>query len=176
MFERFTQSARAAVIEAQQVARETANRTVDTRHVAAALVRSDPHVRAAVEASGADPDRVATRITAELRADGLDADALASVGIDLDKVRERTDAVFGKGALDGAARRRSHLPFGNDAKKALQLALREAIRLDARRIGGEHLLLGIIRADCPGRDALAAAGVDTVALRRTIEDPGARSA
>lgn len=176
MFERFTKSARGAVIEAQQIARDTATRTIDTRHVAAALAHSDPHVRAAVAALGADPDQVATRITAELRGDGLDADALAAVGIDLDEVRDRTDAVFGKGALDGAARRRGRLPFSNDAKKALELALREAIRLDARRIRGEHLVLGIVRADCPGRDALAATGVDPVALRRILEDPGTRSA
>ena len=40
---------------------------------------------------------------------GLDADALAAIGIDLDEVRTRIEATFGPGALSRAASR-SHLP------------------------------------------------------------------
>ncbi|HEX2403606.1 MAG TPA: Clp protease N-terminal domain-containing protein, partial [Acidimicrobiia bacterium] len=38
-----------------------------------------------------------------------------------------------------------HLPFSIDAKKVLELALREAIRSGDRRIRTEHILLGILR-------------------------------
>ena len=81
-----------------------------------------------------------------------------------------TDAVFGPGALDRAGRRPgSHIPFSADAKKALELSLREAIRLKERSIRSGHLLLGILRAGSPGRALLENAGVDADALRQALE-------
>ena len=45
-----------------------------------------------------------------------------------------------------------HIPFTPRAKKVLELALREALALQHKRIGTEHILLGLIRE----RDGLAA--------------------
>lgn len=169
MFERFTKEARTAVIDAQLVARDAGSRTIDTRHVLVALAESTGPASRALGAVGVDRDGLAARVRDDLRAGGLDADALAALGIDLDAVRDRADAVFGPGALETAARSPRHVPFGSDAKKALQLALREAIRLGHRTIDGGHLLLGMLRLDCPAREALTHAGVDLEALRRALE-------
>jgi hypothetical protein len=38
-----------------------------------------------------------------------------------------------------------HLPFTDDCKKVLELALREAIRAESRSIGSEQILLGLLR-------------------------------
>lgn len=170
MFERFTTEARAAVIGAQEVARETASRSIDTRHLVAALL----HVGAvpdALHATGADVEAVAALVRADLMADGIDADALAGIGIDLDAVRRQTDAVFGPDALTRAGRKPSgHVPFTRDGKKALELALREAIRLKQRSIHSRHLLLGVLRFSCPGRALLVRAGVNPEALRTALEE------
>ena len=108
---------------------------------------------------------------ADLWAGGLDGDALAGLGIDLDAVRRQADAVFGPDSLERAGRTRGgHIPFTPDAKKALELALREAIRLKQKRIHTGHLMLGILRAESPGQALLLRAQVDTDALRTALEE------
>jgi ATP-dependent Clp protease ATP-binding subunit ClpA len=181
MFERFTKEARAAVVEAQQVARETRSATIDTRHLLAALVAGPGPAADALRDAGLDPDDVGARARRSITSgEPLDADALAAVGVDLDAVRRRTDEVFGPGALDragaGKPRRGGHVPFTDDAKKALELALREAVRLKDKGIDGGHLLLGVLRADCPGRRVLAdAAGAADIELS-AVRDAVARAA
>ena len=170
MFERFTQEARAAVVGAQQVARETGSRNIDTRHVLVVLVERPGPVHRALADTGADAAAVAAQARDDLRAGGLDSEALAALGIDLDAVRRQADAVFGADALERASRSpRGHIPFTPDAKKALELALREAVRLKQRSIHSAHLMLGILRADNPARALLLQAGVDTAALRTALE-------
>ncbi|WOQ15810.1 Clp protease N-terminal domain-containing protein [Raineyella sp. W15-4] len=101
-----------------------------------------------------------------LRSGGLDADALASLGVDLEQVRWQADAVFGPGALDRAGRTRAGQPrFDRRAKKALELALREAFRLKDRSIESRHLCLGLLRADGSGQALLEKSGVDPATLR-----------
>lgn len=182
MFERFSKDARATVVDAQQVARTTGSRAIDTRHVLAALVAGDGPAARALRTVGVDPRELATRLRAELSAGGLDAAALASLGVDLEAVRTRADAVFGEGALDrGTGRvRRGHIPFTPDAKKALELALREAVRLGSPAIDGGHLLLGVLRAtggpaEAALRGALAEAGTDGPALRVALEEQQRRA-
>jgi ATP-dependent Clp protease ATP-binding subunit ClpA len=106
----------------------------------------------------------------------LDSDALASLGIDLDAVRARADTVFGVGALDRAGHRSpgGHLPFAAEAKKTLELALREAVRLHSNSITANHLLLGLIRntgctADETLRRSLVDVGLEVAGLRSVIE-------
>lgn len=171
MFERFTKEARAAVVGAQQVARETGSRSIDTRHLLVVLAENPGPVYRALGEAGAEARAVSSKARAELRAGGLDADALAGLGIDLDAVRRQANAVFGPDALEGAGRTpRGHIPFTPDAKKALELALRETVRLKRKSIDSPLLLLGILRTDNPGRALLRQAGVDTDALRTVLED------
>jgi ATP-dependent Clp protease ATP-binding subunit ClpA len=170
MFERFTQEARATVVGAQQVARDTGSRGIDTRHVLVALVERPGSVPQALGAAGVDAQAIAAKARSDLRAGGLDGGALAALGIDLDAVRRQADAVFGLDALERASRApRGHLPFTPDAKKALEPALREAVRLRQRSIHSGHLMLAILRAESPGRALLRQSGVDTDALRRALE-------
>lgn len=182
MFERFTREARDVVETAVGAASSTGSATVDSRHLLLALVERDTAAAGDVRAVGVDPATLAAALRSVLRDGSLDAEALASVGIDLDAVRERADAVFGEGALDRSRRRppTGHLPFARDAKKALELALREAIRLRSNRIDDRMLLLGIVRdpgspADTAVRAALAGVGSSVEALRAVVESAGAQA-
>ncbi|MEP9384099.1 Clp protease N-terminal domain-containing protein [Nocardioides cheoyonin] len=172
MFERFTKQARLAVTEAYAAAGELGHRQVGTDHVLLALVReADPATGGALAAAGVDADRVRAAMAGRHRPDRLgaeDEEALRSLGIDLAAVRERVEAAFGPGALDkGTRKARQH--FTKDAKKSLELALREAVRLKHRSIGAEDLLLGIIRAEGDGYEVLRDLDVDLAALRRALE-------
>lgn len=176
MFERFTRDARDAVVSAQEAALEAGSRAIDTRHVLLCLVEIKGPARSGLESVGVDVSAFAGRLRSEVAQGGLDAGALASVGIDLDAVRARADAVFGEGALDRVGRRRrlAHIPFSPDAKKTLELALREAIRLHTNRIDGVMLLLGVLRstgspAEAILRSALEDCGSSVADLRTALE-------
>lgn len=179
MFERFTSAARLTVVYAQDVAHQLHSTHVDTQHLVVSLLEAHGSLADTLRAAGVDPDDVARRARAAIAAgDALDSAALASLGIDLDAVRASTDRWFGEGALDAAARPRrtspkGHVPFSADAKKALELSLREAIRLKEKSIGPRHLLLGILRAESPGGRVVAGvateAGLDLPGLRLALE-------
>jgi len=66
------------------------------------------------------------------------------------------------------------------AKQALELALREAIRLGHHRIGPEHVLLGLLRLNAISAQLLLAQGIDARRLRdevlRGSEELGERGA
>lgn len=174
MFERFTKPARDAVAAAQTYGTELGHERIGDDHLLLAI-GSSAGSSAARALAEAGVDAAALRAEIE-RAHGRlgndDADALSTLGIDLDAVRSKVEEVFGTGALDsGKPRRRlgGHIPFTKDAKKVLELSLREAIRLKDRSIGTEHILLGILRAEGEGHAALQALGVDAAALRRALE-------
>ncbi|HUH07499.1 MAG TPA: Clp protease N-terminal domain-containing protein [Egibacteraceae bacterium] len=160
MFERFTHEAREAVIDAQAGARGLGHDYVGTEHLLIGLVGAPGESLAAqtLVRLGVNPEQVRARAAAlaEPGAAASDAEALETIGIDLDAVRRKAEEAFGQGALDrpgrarrwGRRRRRKapgHLPFTRQAKTALELALREALRLNHRWIGPEHVLLGILR-------------------------------
>ena len=174
MFDRFTDEARTAVVTAQHEARSSGATAIDSRHLLLALLTGDRLAQQTLQRVGVDPTAFAASLRAEL--DGLDAASLASIGIDLDAVRERADAVFGAGALDRGRRapRRGHLPFAADGKQVLEQALREAVRLRSRRIDGRVLFLGLLRPGSPAAvavtRALADAASDSSTLRQALED------
>jgi ATP-dependent Clp protease ATP-binding subunit ClpC len=61
------------------------------------------------------------------------------------------------------------MPFTPRAKKALELALREALSLGHNHIGTEHLLLGIVREDeCVGAKVLLEFGADAESVRSEV--------
>ena len=174
MFERFTKDARSAVVDAQQVARAAHSDQIDSRHLLVALAEQTGPARTALSDGGLDVADLAARARSRIEAgDALDPGALAAVGIDLDEVTRRTEATFGEGALTRAGRilrgRRKHIPFTPDAKKALELSLREAVRLGSKEIHGGHLLLGLVRAESPARDILSDAGADLERVRHLAE-------
>jgi hypothetical protein len=177
VFERFTDKARQVVVLAQQQARERGDDRIDTRHLLLALFRVPDNlavmVMEAFSVQSADVEAdLAGRATSTAR--DVDADALAALGIDLDEVRRRVEEAFGPGALDRArGARRSwlggHIPFAKEAKKALELALREALALKHNYIGTEHILLGLLH-DGVAHDVLVARGVRLDVARVIVEE------
>ena len=156
MFERFTREAREVVREAERQARLMHAREIGTEHLLLAL--ADRLARLGVDAEALRRDVG--------REDGLDADALATLGIDLDEVRRQAEEMFGAGALD---RPRGGPPprFGKDAKKALEMTLREALRLGDRALRPEHILLALTR-DERAMSLLARQGVGPDEVRTAI--------
>jgi len=70
-----------------------------------------------------------------------------------------------------------HLPFSPAAKKALELSLREALRLGDHHIGPEHLVLGLLRCgDGAAAAILDRLGTDVEAVRRDVQERDRRSA
>jgi ATP-dependent Clp protease ATP-binding subunit ClpA len=179
-FERFTEKARTVVVLAQQEARERGDDTIDTGHLLRALFAVPDNLALmvlegfAVRRAELEAD-LARRGATTTTAGASDAAALASLGIDLDEVRRRVEEAFGPGALDRVRRPRGrrwggHIPFAKGSKKALELALREAIALGHNYIGTEHLLLGMLRGDGPARDVLVARGVRLDVARVIVEE------
>ncbi|MFI0814317.1 Clp protease N-terminal domain-containing protein [Streptomyces sp. NPDC021098] len=74
-------------------------------------------------------------------AEGIAATALHTFGITHDAVRERLIRSVGFGTKPPTG----YIPFTPRAKKALELALRDALTLGHHYIGTEHLLLGLMR-------------------------------
>jgi hypothetical protein len=72
---------------------------------------------------------------------GVAAQALESLGIDLEAVRQQVVEIRGRGEQAPP----EHIPFTPRAKKVLELSLREALQLGHNYIGTEHILLGLIR-------------------------------
>ncbi|WP_280382350.1 Clp protease N-terminal domain-containing protein [Nocardia wallacei] len=196
MFERFDKAAKFAVVGAQEEARELRSPSIDVEHVLLGLAASpDEALRKVLSANGltaegirdalydrkSDADKVTDAPLGE-----EDAAALRSIGIDLDAVRESLQATFGEDALDravpaeeqprrgrfrlGGSMKFGHIPFTSEAKKVLELSLREAISRGDDRIEAGHVLLGVLRApNRTTRELLG--GADAMAgLRRAVHD------
>jgi hypothetical protein len=75
--------------------------------------------------------------------DGIGAVVLTELGVDIDVVRREIEHRIGRGSEDVPHRS----PFTPRSKRALELALNEAIQLGHNYIGTEHQLLGLLRVD-----------------------------
>ncbi|MFI0445355.1 Clp protease N-terminal domain-containing protein [Actinomadura sp. 6N118] len=177
MFERFTQQARDAVTGAQQEARDLGHGRIGPEHLLLALIACDGPAAAAMRAQGLEITAMraaVARLAADTSADPLDPEALRTLGIDLDAVRQATEQTFGEGALDAPPGRfrgsgKRHLPFGPSAKKSLELSLRQALRLKHNYIGAGHVLLGILQDRDPRAvRVLVESGADIDELRTEV--------
>jgi hypothetical protein len=87
--------------------------------------------------------------------EGLAAKALVAQGVSPDALR----AAVAAAVAPPAAEIPDHIPFGQDCKTVLNLALRAAFRLGHNYIGTEHILLGILDdPQTPGAQILAGEG------------------
>ena len=154
MFERFTEHARGVAIHAQEEARRLGHSRIGSEHVLLGLLLEPAATGGrALDGLGIDLDGARADVARLAGPDPTgfareDVEALQSVGIDLDEVRRSVEDAFGEGALERSRDRwmsKGHIPFTPDAKKVLELALREALRLGDRHIGTEHVLLGLVR-------------------------------
>jgi len=174
MFERFTRAAREAVVGATEVAQESGSGQVDEQHLLVALLRrtglpsvlglDDPAV-----------DQILDALQATGRRAGLsdiDAEALASIGIDLDAVISHVERELGEGALDlprRKPRRRGHLPLSGGAKATLEGAVRQAALRKDGEIRTEHLLLGLLMRRTPVTDTLASHGITVATVYDALD-------
>jgi ATP-dependent Clp protease ATP-binding subunit ClpA len=172
MLERFTKPARTAVEQATALARQSGARETRPEHLLAALLADEGclAVRVLGEA-GAPLDRLRAELDKRRLQylDGLDADdadALASIGIDLGEVVRRIDRNLG-GVRAGHGRPR----FARGSRKVLELALREAVAMRHNYIGTEHLLLGLVRqGNRMVLDTMTACDVEPGSLRQRVAD------
>ncbi|MDQ1017387.1 Clp protease N-terminal domain-containing protein [Streptomyces afghaniensis] len=97
--------------------------------------------------------------------DGLAAKALVQQGLSLDTVREAATA-----ALPPAVEEAPELvPYGQAAKKVLELTFREALRLGHNYIGTEHILLALLEHE-NGEGVLSGLGVDKERTERYVAE------
>jgi hypothetical protein len=97
--------------------------------------------------------------------DGVTHRVLETEGVSPAEVRERLLALLGP----GRGETEGHIPFATDAKKVLELSLREAIRSQSDHIGLGHVLLGLLRDEKSlGAVTLAEFGVGRKHVERDI--------
>lgn len=95
--------------------------------------------------------------------EGIAGRALAAQGVGLDEAEAR----FPQPASPAQKPPR----FSNDAKKVVQLALREALTRGHNYLGTEHLLLGVFAAgEGSGRELLVELGADHAAVEASIDE------
>jgi ATP-dependent Clp protease ATP-binding subunit ClpA len=151
MFERFTKDARLVVTLAVEEAQNRSDARIGNEHLLLGVAGS----------GGALADLDLAELRFEL--DRLDERALEAVGIDpgiLDVGTSRSRERSGK----------RHMPFTRAAKDTLTNALKEAIALDHRYIGVEHIALALTTLPDSDRATLAMAGRGVVPahIRRTL--------
>jgi ATP-dependent Clp protease ATP-binding subunit ClpA len=172
VFERFEPAARQAFVDARQEAGQAGDDQIRSEHVLLGLLREPGPAADALTAAGMSVESLRARVPrgSHDAPASLDADALATVGVDLDAVRRATDAAFGPGALDQAAvRGQTRLPVAGDTKQALGRAVYRAQKLGQRKITSGHLLIGILDSRSNGAlTALTQSGTDIKALRADV--------
>ncbi len=110
----FTKRARHVLTLAQEEAQRFQHNYIGTEHLLLGLVREE---------------------------EGIAAQVLSNLGIEVDQVRHAVEAIIGRGERLVLG----ELGLTPRAKKVMELAMDEARRLNHRFIGTEHLLLGLIR-------------------------------
>ena len=138
MFQRFTDRARRVVVLAQHEARTLDHDYIGTEHILLGIIDEGQ---------------------------GVATTALTSMGISLEEMRQAVQDTIGRGAQP---RESGHIPFTPQAKKVLELSLRESMQLGHEYIGTEHILLALIREGGGAAQLLAGAGVDLDRARQQV--------
>ena len=199
MFDRFTIEARQVVGGAQELARRLGHGWTGCEHLLSAVAGSTTSTGSLLRDRGIGPQALEEAMAAVIGpAPGADEDkaVLATLGIDLDEVRHAAEATFGPGAMDvertqgrrvvwhRARRKRAACtsvagdrPLTPKAKRCLELALREALRLKHDHVGVEHIALALLaRDDTAAWPILRHLGAVPGELRRAIEESHRRTA
>ena len=134
MLERFARESRRAAIRAQDAARLVGAEQVEPEHLLLALSEGDDPAGRALAEVGVDRAAIEEAIEEDLVA------TLQIMGVPPSVV-----------ASTPAYPRQDRPGFSAQAKRALEQALHEAVRRGDRRLGTEHVLLGVLRR--PGATA-----------------------
>ncbi|WP_030678202.1 Clp protease N-terminal domain-containing protein [Streptomyces rimosus] len=136
-FSRYTDRARNVVVTSQNEARTAHNTEIGTLHLVLGLL--------------AQPE-------------GLAARAIVAQGVTLDSVRQRVTEALPAGTAEGMP---ELIPFDAQAKKALELTFREALRLGHNYVGTEHILLALLELE-DGEGVLSGLGITKEASEADI--------
>ena len=139
-FQRFTDKARTAVVEAQNAARDRKHGTVGTEHLLLGLYAAGDGNLATV--------------------------ALDHLGLDRAAAEGLVDARVAPGST---APVKGHIRFSPGAKETLELALRHALELGHNYIGTEHIVLALRQVeDGVAAQVMAEAGIGYDDLRTEV--------
>lgn len=136
-FNRYTPRARNVVVTSQTETRASGHAEIRPEHIVLGLL-SEP--------------------------EALAAKAIVAQGITLEQVREAATAALPAPSSEELP---ALIPFDAQAKKALELTFREALRLGHNYIGTEHILLALLELE-NGSGVLAGLGVDKAAAEADI--------
>ncbi|MFB8210350.1 MULTISPECIES: Clp protease N-terminal domain-containing protein [unclassified Streptomyces] len=136
-FGRFTQRAKNVVMAAQNEARAAGNAEIGTEHLVLGLL-SEP--------------------------EGLAAAFIKAQDVALDSVRQAATAALPP-ATEGEIP--ELIPYNGDARKALELTFREALRMGHNYVGTEHILLALLEHE-DGSGVLSGLGIDKAAAEQAI--------
>ncbi|MGW2308051.1 Clp protease N-terminal domain-containing protein [Actinomadura luteofluorescens] len=136
-FSRYTERARKVVVASMSEARAAGHAEIIPAHLVLALLT--------------EPEALAAK-------------AILAQDVLLDTVRQAATAALPAEA-DGELP--ELIPFGQDAKKALELTFREALRLGHNYVGTEHILLALLEFE-DGTGILSGTGVDKAAAEANI--------
>jgi ATP-dependent Clp protease ATP-binding subunit ClpA len=150
VFDKFTNLAKRSITLSQDEAIGLGHDFIGTEHLLLGLARVREGVAGELLGEhGVTPDRARREAVRLLEAAGVPAtggraaaEALATIGIDVEEIRRRADDAFGPGRFFFP--RPAYTPR---AKKALISTLREAQALGHDDIGTEHILLGLLAED-----------------------------
>jgi len=129
-FSRFTLRARHSIDAAAEEARERRHDRVIPEHIALGLLH--------------EPE-------------GLAAKAIEALGVPLDSARDALVAALPPASVDEPVPGR--IPFTGGAKKVMELAVRQALKLGHNYIGTEHILLGVLEDEQAGGGTLTGLGI-----------------
>ena len=133
----YTQKAQEAIVAAQRAASELASPILDAEHLLHALLEPD---------------------------DGVPAETLRRLGVDLPALRDELAGILGRRArIQGGS-----LSLDPRAKRVLELAEQEARRLGDEYVSTEHLLLGIVEVGGEGRELLERRGASSEAILQAL--------
>ena len=107
------------------------------------------------------PEHLALGLLAE--PDALAAQAIIAQGVPLEAVRQAVTAALPPPVGQVPAL----IPYDPQAKKALELTFREALRMGHNYVGTEHILLALLELH-DGTGALAGLGIDKAAAEASI--------
>jgi ATP-dependent Clp protease ATP-binding subunit ClpA len=141
--------------------------SIGTEHVLLGLLSRDDEVARILRELGLDVATARSDVR-RIVGDGpapetaFDAGALASIGVDLDAVRERVESTFGEGSLERARRGEGRCGGGTAfgvsprLKQALESAHRAAVE-SHEELSARHVLVGLAQQ----RDSVAARILDS---------------
>jgi ATP-dependent Clp protease ATP-binding subunit ClpA len=164
LFDWMIASTRELVASADRIAREVGASRVGTEHLLLAFFREVSTERTLWwREVGRELDVDVDRIREHVARDA--SEPLESLGISLDAVREQVTREFGRDAWSTSARA-GRMPFGADAKRALELSLRIARKLRHARISPLHVMLALVLQRGRAADLLVEGGADLEQLER----------